>query len=212
MDILKIYQRYNIPPNLQQHMIRVAAFATLIVNSWKGQNVLDKGLIVTSCLLHDLGNIIKFDFENFPELLGPEIKNIEFWKKVKKDMIKKYGKDEDIATVRMVKGLRVSKKILFIVENWGFKNFTKIAKSDNWSWKIAVYSDHRISPQGVVTLKENLENKQKRYKLSRPTASHISDKAKDLYKSAMEIESEIAKNVSLDLQKINTDELDKFLK
>jgi hypothetical protein len=91
---------------------------------------------------------------------------------------------------------------MFIVRNWGFKNFTKIDESDNWNWKIAVYADHRISPTGIVSLRQNLENKQKRYKLSRPNASHVSSEAEDLFESAVNIEDGIAVRINHNLQVI----------
>ena len=46
-------------PSLQLHMYRVTAVASRIVDNWKGQN-LDKKEIIIACLLHDIGNIIKF--------------------------------------------------------------------------------------------------------------------------------------------------------
>ena len=173
MKISKIYSLYQIPPNLQMHMYRVASLAKLISNSWKVQEP-DTKLIVESCLLHDLGNIIKFDFENFPETLGDEQENIEVWKAVKEKMQTKYGKDEDVATTKMIEELNVNPKVKFIVNNWGFKNFKKIEASDNIEWKICVYSDHRISPDGIATLEQNLENKKKRYAFNRTNSSHLS--------------------------------------
>lgn len=209
MKISEIYTKYQIPPNLQEHMYRVTALAKLICDNWTGEDKLDVDVILQACLLHDMGNIIKFDFDNFPQLLGEEQKNIEYWKKVKREMIKRYGEDEDMATVQICKELRVQENVLFLIENWGFKNFTRIAESDNWEWKIAVYADHRISPQGVVSLKQNLENKQKRYKLNRPNASHISDKSQNLYDSAIEVENDLQKNISVKLDSIKTEDLDK---
>jgi len=212
MIIQEIYKKFNIPPNLQQHMLRVAAYAKLIINNFNNSNLISSHIILNSCLLHDLGNIIKFDFDNFSELLGAEEKNIEYWKKVKTAMIYKYGNDEDIATVEMVNGLNVSPEVLFIVKNWGFKNFKRIAESDNWNWKIAVYSDHRISPIGVVTLQQNLENKQKRYKLSKQNASHLSEQANELFNSATQIEQEIMKNSLINLHTIDTIRVDNLTK
>ena len=201
-NINEIYDQYSIPPNLRQHMQRVAAFAAKIATNWQGAEPIDKALIIDACLLHDLGNIIKFDFDNFPELLGAEQARIEYWREVKTNMIAKYGNDEDAATCEMIKEIGVSPEVAFIVENWGFKNFTRIEESDNWNWKIAVYSDHRISPSGVVTLKQNLENKQKRYRISRHNSSLLSKGADGLFKSAERIEQELGKRLMLDIHKV----------
>ena len=204
MNINEIYAKYQIPPNLQEHMYRVTALAKLICKNWTGEKI-DEKQIIQACQLHDMGNIIKFDFDNFPELLGEEQKNLDYWKRVKKEMIEKYGKDEDAATVKICAEIGVDDKVMFLVKNWGFKNFTRIAKSDSWEWKIAVYADHRISPSGVVSLKTNLENKQKRYKLSRPNASHISGEAESLYNSAIEIEEAVQKNLTIKLEDISSE-------
>lgn len=212
MKISAIYSQYNIPPNLQTHMYRVTSLAKLISDNWTGPDNLSPKILLQACLLHDMGNIIKFDFENFPELLGEEVKNLDFWERVKRDMIRKYGIDEDAATIKICKELKVDNDTLFLVENWGFKNFTRIANSDNWEWKIAVYSDHRISPEGVVSLKQNLENKQHRYTLSRPNASHISTQAEELYNSAVKIEKDIQANISIALKKIQNPQIDDLVK
>ncbi len=209
MRISNIYKKFQIPPNLQLHMIRVASLALLIADSWKGGK-LDLEVIVASCLLHDLGNILKFDFDNFPELLGGEQKNIEYWRKVKKDMQKKYGFDEDIATRKMIRKLSINDKVKFIVENWGFKNFKRIYESNNLEWKICVYSDHRISPNGIVSLEENLREKRKRYSLNKKNASHLSKDFEMLLQSAQKIEEFIANNWIQNLHKITNSDLAKL--
>lgn len=206
MKIAEIYKKYQIPPNLQEHMYRVAVLANLILKHWNGSEV-NNGIVKQACLLHDMGNIIKFDFDNFPELLGEEIKNLNYWIQVKDSMVKRYGTDEDIATVQICNEIGIKDKVMFLVENWGFKNFIKIAESDNWEWKIAVYSDHRISPHGITSLKENLKSKQERYKINRPNASHISGKANLLYNSALEIEKDIQKNLTIPLDSFSMQQI-----
>jgi hypothetical protein len=210
MEITEIYSKYQIPPNLQEHMFRVAGLARLIANSWKGPKI-DVDVISDACLLHDLGNIIKFDFENFPELLGTEQKNIAHWKDVKKGMQSKYGLDEDVATVRMIEELEVRPEVKYIVENWGFKNFKRIDESENIEWKICVYADHRVSPNGIVTLEENLENKRKRYALSRSNASHLSQEAEGLLRAAKNIEDYISQNCSIKLYTITTTDIEFYI-
>jgi hypothetical protein len=206
MNITEIYNKYKIPPNLQLHMMRVAALADLISSNWTGSSI-DREKIINACLLHDMGNILKFDFDNFPELLGDEIVRLEYWRDVKKEMAKKYGADEDLATMKIVKEIGVENDVEFIVENWGFKNFVRINNSDNIEWKIAVYSDHRISPGGVTSLEENLVNKQKRYSFSKKGSSHLSNEADNLLNAAKQIEIFIQKNCRIDLQKIHSSDL-----
>ena len=54
--ISEIYAEYKIMPNLQMHMYRVAAVASLIYDNFN--EPLNKEEIITACLLHDMGNII----------------------------------------------------------------------------------------------------------------------------------------------------------
>ena len=70
MKISEIYQKYQIPPHLQLHMYRVSAVAWTICDNFDEE--LDKIKIVAADLLHDMGNIIKFDLKLFPEFLEPE--------------------------------------------------------------------------------------------------------------------------------------------
>ena len=65
MNIIKIYNKYYLPENLQMHMLRVAACSNLIIDNWKGIEI-DKDAIIRVCLLHDMGNMVKIpeDFSN----------------------------------------------------------------------------------------------------------------------------------------------------
>ena len=80
-------------PNLREHQLRVASVAAQICDNFF--EPLNKKDIVTACLLHDMGNIIKFNLNYFPELIKPE--GIEYWQKVQNEYKKKYGNDESIA-------------------------------------------------------------------------------------------------------------------
>jgi hypothetical protein len=76
MKILDIYKDYQIPDNLQLHQLRVAGVAKLTFDNWLSEKP-DINLITSVCLLHDMGNIIKFDFEKFPQLVEGDI---EHWR------------------------------------------------------------------------------------------------------------------------------------
>ena len=107
MKIKQIYLNYRIPPNLQDHMLRAASVGAYISDHWKNKADLDKNSMIQALLLHDMGNIIKFDFR-FSYLLGKEEANTGYWKKIQQEFIKKYGDDEHVATVEIAKeiGLR----------------------------------------------------------------------------------------------------------
>ncbi len=58
-NIIQIYSQYKIMPTLQQHQLRVAGVAKQICDSIS--EPIDKEVVVDVCLVHDMGNIIKFD-------------------------------------------------------------------------------------------------------------------------------------------------------
>ncbi len=126
-----------------------------------------------ACLLHDMGNIIKFNMNLFPEFFQPE--GVEYWQGVKDDFIKKYGTDEHIATVEIakevLKDIKGKDRILDLIDAIGFSNAKRNAESRDYGWKIAAYADMRVEPQGVTTLESRLSDGNKRFKLNKPGIS-----------------------------------------
>ncbi len=49
------------------HLLRVAALGALIADNWTGTTV-NRHTIVCTLLLHDIGNIVKADYDRFPLL------------------------------------------------------------------------------------------------------------------------------------------------
>lgn len=163
MKISEVYKKYQIPEHLQLHMYRVAGVSALICDHFNQD--IDRDLIVSSCLLHDMGNIVKFDFSLNPEKFND--KGINYWKNVQKKIISRYGKDDHEATMNIVEELNVDNKILEIIDNIAFSRAEAIYKSENYNLKITSYSDQRVSIYGVVSMKERHREGRKRY-LKRP--------------------------------------------
>jgi HD superfamily phosphodiesterase len=111
--ITDIYAEYKIMPNLQMHQFRVAAVAFQICDSLDIK--IDKESILKTCLLHDMGNIIKFNLSYFPEWNNPE--GIEYWQKIKDDYITKYGNNEHHATIKITKDIGVDSYILELIDS-----------------------------------------------------------------------------------------------
>jgi hypothetical protein len=167
MNILGIYQKYQIMPQLQEHQLKVAAVADLLVSNILNPSslILDKEDIVTACLLHDVGNIIKFDLD-ISHQLHPELNitdNIEHWKDVKKSFKAKYGEDAHRASVAITKEIGVEERVTELVNAIGFGQGKANAQSDDFGRKICAYSDMRVSPKGVVSLKERMADLRARY-------------------------------------------------
>ena len=86
--ITDIYTEYRIPPALQLHQFRVTGVALQIIGSI--DVAVDADSIIVACLLHDMGNIIKFNLDYFPEFLEPE--GLEYWQYVQNEFIEKYNR------------------------------------------------------------------------------------------------------------------------
>ena len=196
MKVKDIYKQYSITPNLQEHMLRVTKVVLFIIDHWQGRKI-DKELIKKAALLHDLGNIVKFDLKRYPEYLGEELKRRDFWVEKQKEMIKKYGKDDHQACLKILREIGVDAKIIKIISDKSFKYSLKTKKSDNWELKILFYSDLRVGPKGILTMKQRFREVVPRLKMYRE-----SDHFGDLIKACYQIEKQIQDNLDVDVSDI----------
>jgi hypothetical protein len=146
-------------PNLQEHMLRVAGVASLITNNYA--KTIDKEVIITAALLHDLGNMAKIKLGAFPEFAEPL--GVKHWDKILTDFKNKYGNNDYIATYAILRELNIPKEIYNLVTSLEFAKAPQTAKSENLGLKICLYSDARVSPHGVVLLNERLDEVKVRY-------------------------------------------------
>ena len=154
MNIIDIYNKYHLPENLQMHMLRVASCSNLIIDNWKGQE-LDRNAIIRVCLLHDMGNMVKI-----PE---SESKDKEFLT-VRKKYFDKYGTNDHEINLEIGKMEGLSEKELMILDGKRSRKNEETLKSNSYEIKICAYCDQRVAPDGVVDLKERLEDAKVRYK------------------------------------------------
>lgn len=210
MKTFDIYEKFNIPPNLQEHMFRVAGITSFILDHWKGKEI-DKDKIIKLALLHDLGNIVKFDLEKHPDLLGKEKPRLEYWKKVQKEVKEKFGSDDHDVANKMLREIGVDEEMIDTISQKSFGNSTETEKSDNWGLKILLYSDLRAGPFRVMPLKERLEEaipRLEKYK-NLPHLDRLLQTARNIEK---QIQSHLDTNVSeISEQSIDMNE-SKFLK
>lgn len=185
MTIKDIYEKLGTPPNLQEHMLRVTSVSMYIAEHWQG-STLERNILKTMLLLHDIGNIVKFDLEKYPEFLGEkEAKRVDYWVKRQSEAIDKYGKDDHDATVAMLEELHIPQDIQERIFAMGYWDVENVVKSEDWYLKVALYSDLRVGPFGILTLQERLDDIHSRlakYK-ERP---ELIDFAKELEKQVQE--------------------------
>ncbi len=190
-----IFEKFKIPPNLQEHMLRVYEVVNFIEKHWKQKGV-NWNLVKKLALLHDLGNIVKFNLNKHPEFLGSEQNNVERWKNIQKEIIKKYGSDAEETTKKMLGEIGIDKKTVSIIYSKSFIYSVKIRNSSNWYLKILYYADLRTLPLGVGTLKERLVDLAERYSIP---------DFKNLASACFDIERQVQRNLDVDTSKITND-------
>lgn len=162
MLISQIYHNYQIPPNLQRHMIEVAAVAEFLANQFKGQTV-NQSLVVESALLHDMGNIVKFK-----DFISPEMKLDEkTWRQVQKDFIAKYGADAHQTTLSIVEelGLKNETEIITTLEQSDHRYIASYGYLTLES-RLLDYADMCVAPPGIIGFEPRIDDLVKRYNLS----------------------------------------------
>lgn len=185
-NIQEIYQDYQIMPQLQEHQFRVAAVGKVIAESMEVE--VDAQNIIEADLLHDMGNIIKFNLKLFPQFLEPE--GLEYWQGVRQSFIDKYGSDEHDATHAIAKELGVNMRTMELIEAIGFSNAPTNAASDDFSRKIAAYSDFRVIPTGITSMQARFDEGLKRYQKNKKVKIDKSLQEKRI-NSAFEMEKQI---------------------
>lgn len=190
-NILAIYQVYALPINLQKHMLRVTAVALWILDRWKGEQ-LNRQDIIETLLLHDIGNLVKVTEDKF-ESLFPDtypMESFQYWKNIRESMIRRYGKTDVEATSNIVKEIRVSDTVMDMIEKKQFVNNENTYNDRNYAIKICAYADQRVSPNGVLSLENRLNEAIVRYR-GVNNASVNSPNREELIEYAKKIEKQI---------------------
>jgi len=161
MKIAEIYKQYQIPKNLQEHMFRVASVAKIVLS--KIEQDVDSDLIIQACLVHDLGNIVKFALDNDDIVRDPE--DISSLKELQKKFIDRYGEDDHVATKKVLDEIGVVERVKDLALVLGSKSegLHVVAQGKNLEAKIFIYCDARVSPYDIVSVEERLRDLKSRY-------------------------------------------------
>ena len=189
----EIYERYRIPPWLAEHMRRVAAVAVMVFDAQhdRAGDAQERNELITACLLHDMGNIIKFDLDKLPSPVRTER---DHWETVRSDMISRYGRDEHKATLMILDELGVSNRVRGIIDSIGFLKNAQTRADGDLVTKIAVYADSRVVPSGVASLEERMTDMHERYSDKHPKDEPVTQKNRE---AIFAIEQELFRNASI---------------
>lgn len=195
------YNKYYLPENLQMHMLRVAACSNLIIDNWNGLEI-DKESIIRVCLLHDMGNM-----EKIPE---EESKDEEFLK-VRKKYFDKYGTNDHEINLEIGKQEGLTEKEITILDGKRSRKNEETLQSNSYERKICAYCDQRVAPNGVVGIKERLEDAKIRYKDKPLSVWSNEEKANYLIKCSLGIEKQIMKYCKLKPEDINDSTIETYI-
>lgn len=159
--ILEIYAAYQIPPWLQLHQLRVAAVGKMVSERMAG---VDAKSVIAACLLHDMGNILKFDLRPEAALAAmvPDGER-DYWLSVQKQFRDKYGTNEHHATDAIVQEIGVSEYVRALINGMGFGKSADVVRGRNIELFAVEYADQRVGPQGVLSLEERIADGNRRY-------------------------------------------------
>lgn len=201
MNIIEIYKKYHLLENLQMHMLRVAACSNFIIDNWIGQEI-DKELILRVSLLHDMGNMVKIseDFAKDEEFL-----------KIRKMYFDKYGTNDHEINLEIGKKEGLTKKEVIILDGKRSRKNEETLKSNSYERKICVYCDQRVAPNGVVGIRERLEDVKVRYKDKPLSVWSNEQKANHLIECSLGIEKQIMKYCSISPNDINDESIEPYI-
>lgn len=182
MKLQQIYSKYKNPTPLKLHSYRVAGIALELNETLKIGNTEFYNLL-TACLLHDLGNIVKFDFSIDQSLYCPE--GVSYYKKAKDDFVAKYSIDDKNCTLLIIEEIFSEFRkpnlyfngrkfpisydhVVSLIKKTSFKNAKNIYESDDLLMQILLYSDMRVDINGVSSLEQRVNNGLIRYLLRKP--------------------------------------------
>lgn len=158
----EIYEQYRVPPWLQEHQVRVAAVGKMTAAA---RDDIDIDLTVRTCLLHDIGAIVKFDFSSdmHPDLrkLVPA-HDVARWVAIQDDTRKRYGLKEYAASRAIIQEIG-SADVQRVFDSMGLQNMPRILADNLKEAQAAQYADLRVGPNGILPIRERMADIATRY-------------------------------------------------
>lgn len=195
MKVSDIYHKYQVPKGLQEHMIRVAALAQIICESWKGEGI-DKDSIIQACLFHDIAKPMVFDLAKQAQY-GMSEEDIESLKKHQEDLKFLYGDDEHHATVKICVEVGCSSKAVKLIDDLEWDYIPRLLEKNNSEALIPIYCDMRIGIKGVLLLQERLDDLRKRTGEDKDNVAENGNKVENFLKEKVSIDLNSVADVQL---------------
>lgn len=163
MTVAEIFARYHTPSDLQRHQREVAMVASYLSDHWQGNSV-NKDLLIQSALLHDLGNLVKFQ----RPFLGNMGERAEYWQKVQDEQRARFGQDAKQATLQMVDELGLGQTVGAVLRD--MEVLFAGGETVRVEAQLVECSDLMVTPEGIVGYERRKRDLIDRYGASHGTA------------------------------------------
>jgi len=207
MIVKDIYQSYQLPWNLQQHMLRAGALADRIVSGWHGKPIVGNDIVI-ACLLHDLGKVGVFRLDK-PQPVDRDPAEISRLQQLKDELNAKFGTEEHAITMGLCHEAALPEKVIRIINAIDWDDVATLTAANDYEVLIAVYCDMRIGPNSILSVRARLDD------LLQRTYDGYLDDFQQHIKQAEDTEKLLQKSVDFDLTAIDPGqieaELTKFL-
>lgn len=205
-----IYDYCQLPPVLRQHMVRVTKVGKWLLKHWVGPEF-DQSLYIHALLVHDLGNLAKFDLSPTAVVRLLPLENIEEWKRIQQNFIAKYGNNADEATLKLIHELRLPRAddLAELIGGHNPSRLQATVQQPNWTQKLLDYTDFRVGPFGVLSLDERFADLTKRYHYRTEEWGNLAwiQTQLDLFK---QLETQIAQQLSAPITHLNDEALSEW--
>ena len=123
----------------------------------------------------------------------------------------KYGTNDHEINLEIAKIEGLSEKELKILDGKRSRKNEETLQSNSYERKICAYCDQRVAPNGVVGIKERLEDAKIRYKDKPLSVWSNEEKANYLIKCSLGIEKQIMKYCKLKPEDINDSTIETYI-
>jgi hypothetical protein len=160
MNPSKIYNQYGIPLNLQEHMLRVGALASILLDHWIGPTV-NKPAIIQTCLFHDIAKPLTFDMASQAKYVN-SAQELESIRHTHDSLIARYGHNEHQAAIKIFKEMGCLPHSIELINDLEWIYLPRLLKANKLDSLIPIYCDMRIGPKGILSMPDRLADLQTR--------------------------------------------------
>jgi hypothetical protein len=197
MKTKNIYEKFNTPKGLQEHMLRVAAIGEIIMDNWIGSEI-DKDAILFSLLFHDIAKPVTFEITKQKKYAANTNEYQQIIDAIQ-SLREKYGSDEHGAVEQIFKEIGASEEALNILNNLEWSYLPRLIDENEIKYLLAIYCDMRVGPKGILPIKTRLEDLSVRAPF---------EGLEELIEHSLELEKIMQDNTTVRLDLINDMQID----